>query len=1109
MENVMRTKPMSVINAEEVAEELPRHLSLFDLLCIGIGSTVGSGVFSTSGEIISTTAGPAAFVSWIIAGLVCCINALAYMELVTCIPSSGSTYAYAYHAMGELPAVVAAWLLTLEYGVSGSGVARSWATKVQDWLEEEHPEYSYQWLNEDYTNLLGAVMMALCVGVLLVGVRFGKWFVNTITTIKVFVVLFIIVVGFSFMNTDNLSPFVPERQDVDGSMAFGAQGIITGASSAFFGYTGFDEVCCLAAEAKNPKKIMPLAVIGVVTGTMFLSAFASLALSGMIPYQQAESFGSGFDYQNANWAAQIVRAGETCTMPVVVLVCFLAQPRLNYALSCDGLMPRIFSKVDDKGNLFENTLITGTFFTAVAFVIPFETLWDIVSFGVLLSFNMSMSSLLVMRMHKKSPVLASKLISLMVISAGLAAFFYQIGYSNEGHVWCLVVGIIFLVVTIIACFAMYFKCPQELSNPDNFAAPFVPFLPTFAVLANFYLAAQISYTGIYTSFAWLVASVVFYFSYGYKHSAGRTEKVMSKATSVAYAIDKHLFKQEITHPDTKITMEREPTFMENILRTKPLRVIHAEEQVEELPRQMSLFDLICIGISASVGSGIFSTTGEIISSTAGPAAFVSWIIAGIVCCINALAYMEMVTRVPSSGSTYAYSFYALGELPAVVAAWLVSLEYGVSGSGVARSWATKVQDWLEEEHPGHSYQWLNEDYYNLLGSVMMALCVGVLLMGVRFSKWFINIFTIVKVLVVLFIIIAGFAYTDMDNFSPFVPVRQDVDGTMAFGTQGIITGASSAFFGYVGFDEVCCLAAEAKNPKKIMPLAVIGVVLGIMFLSSFASLALSGLIPYLQADSFGAGFEYQGQRWASQIVRAGETCTMPVVVLVSFLAQPRLNYALACDGLMPRIFAKVDEKGNLFVNTLITGVVFTVVALFIPFDTLWDIVSFGILLSFNMTNSSLLMVRMRKASPSLAPKLIGLMVGSAWFAAFFYQIGYSNEGYVWCLVLGIVFLVVTVIACFAMYFKCPQEETLPENFASPFVPFLPTLAVLANFYLAAQINYTGIYASCAWLAASVVFYFSYGYKHSAGRTGWSSLMSLPRESTMLSPIISDKKQLQE
>lgn len=413
MENVLRLKPLSVIHAEETAEQLPRHLSLFDLLCIGIGSTVGSGIFSTAGEIISSTAGPAAFISWIIAGVVCCINALAFMELVTRIPSSGSTYAYSFHALGELPAVIAAWLLTLEYGISGSGVARSWATKVQEWLVEEHPEHSYQWLNEDYTNLLGAVLMALCVGVLLVGLRFGKWFANTITTIKVAVVLFIIIAGFYLTDSSNLSPFVPPRHDVDGTMAFGTQGIITGASSAFFGYAGFDEVCCLAAEARNPKKIMPLAVIGVVTGTMFLSAFASLALSGMIPYPEAASFGSGFQYQDQHWAAQIVRAGETCTMPVVVLVCFLAQPRLNYALSCDGLMPRIFSKVDEKGNLFENTLISGAFFTAVAFVVPFDTLWDIVSFGMLLSFNMSMASLLMVRMRESSPRLAPRLITLL------------------------------------------------------------------------------------------------------------------------------------------------------------------------------------------------------------------------------------------------------------------------------------------------------------------------------------------------------------------------------------------------------------------------------------------------------------------------------------------------------------------------------------------------------------------------------------------------------------------------------------------------------------------------------------------------------------------------
>ncbi|KAG3120893.1 hypothetical protein PI124_g871 [Phytophthora idaei] len=577
-----------------------------------------------------------------------------------------------------------------------------------------------------------------------------------------------------------------------------------------------------------------------------------------------------------------------------------------------------------------------------------------------------------------------------------------------------------------------------------------------------------------------------------------------------HSVDSTESRPNEAKPPSQSKMEREPTFMENVLRLKPLSVIHAEETAEQLPRHLSLFDLLCIGIGSTVGSGIFSTAGEIISSTAGPAAFISWIIAGVVCCINALAFMELVTRIPSSGSTYAYSFHALGELPAVIAAWLLTLEYGISGSGVARSWATKVQEWLVEEHPEHSYQWLNEDYTNLLGAVLMALCVGVLLVGLRFGKWFVNTITTIKVAVVLFIIIAGFYLTDSSNLSPFIPPHQEVDGTMAFGTQGIITGASSAFFGYAGFDEVCCLAAEARNPKKIMPLAVIGVVTGTMFLSAFASLALSGMIPYLEAASFGSGFQYQGQNWAAQLVRAGETCTMPVVVLVCFLAQPRLKYALSCDGLMPRIFSKVDENGNLFENTLISGAFFTAVAFMVPFETLWDIVSFGMLLSFNMSMASLLMVRLREDSPKLAPRLISVMVASACLAVFLYQIGYSNEGHVWCLVLSVIFLVITIISCFAMYFKCPQVVQNGDNFTAPFVPFLPTVAVLANFYLAAQLSYTGIYTSFAWLAASVVFYFCYGYKHSAGRTGWSALMSLPRESSLRSPMISpNKKQLQE
>lgn len=551
-------------------------------------------------------------------------------------------------------------------------------------------------------------------------------------------------------------------------------------------------------------------------------------------------------------------------------------------------------------------------------------------------------------------------------------------------------------------------------------------------------------------------------------------------------------------------MESKPSFMENIMRTKPMRVIHAEENSNDLPRALSLFDLVCIGIGGTVGSGVFATTADIISGTAGPAAVLSWTIAGVVCCMNALAYMELSTRVPSSGSTYAYAYHAIGELPAVIAAWLLTLEYGVSGAGVARSWAGKVEEWLLEDNPDGNYEWLNKKYTNLLAALIMALSVAVLLCGVRFGKVFVNTITSLKVAVVLFIIVAGFAVMDTQYLSPFIPSRvTDSDGEKQFGFQGVITGASQAFFGYIGFDEVCCLAAEAKNPKKTMPRAVILVVTGTMFLSVFASLVLSGMEEYTEIVSFPHGFKAQDKDWAAKIVRAGETITMPVVVLISFLAQPRLNYALACDGLMPQIFAKVDDKGNLFVNTLITGIFFTIIAFIVPFITLWDIVSFGILLSFNMSNVALMMVRYRKESPTLAPKLIGGIVVNALLTTFFYQQGYVDNDHDWCLVVAIVFLVATIATTVALAVKCVQEPNDPVNFSAPLVPYIPMISILANWYLIAQISHLGMGLGCAWVAAGAISYFVYGYGNSAGRTGWSALLNfIPRDSNMRSPMLS-------
>jgi APA family basic amino acid/polyamine antiporter len=230
---------------------------------------------------------------------------------------------------------------------------------------------------------------------------------------------------------------------------------------------------------------------------------------------------------------------------------------------------------------------------------------------------------------------------------------------------------------------------------------------------------------------------------------------------------------------------------------------------------------------------------------------------------------------------------------------------------------------------------------------------------------------------------------------------------------------------------------------------------------------------------------------------------MPVVVLISFLAQPRLNYALACDGLMPQIFAKVDEKGTIYWGTMISGIFFTVVAFLVPFSVLWDLVSFGILLSFIMSNTSLLMVRTRDHSPTLAPKLIGGMVFFSLLSTFLYQIGYVNNEKGACLVFAIIFFVGVVGCTGILYMKCPQSANEPGNFAAPFVPFIPMLSILADWYLIAQISVVGMGLGMGWVALAILSYFAYGFNHSAGRTEWNALLNfLPHGDRMSTPMLS-------
>ena len=255
------------------------------------------------------------------------------MELSTIVPSSGSTYAYAYSVLGELAAMIAGFLLTLEYGVASAGGARSWSDKLEALLATGGITGPRWMKSNDGYDFYAAFLLLVCTGIVCSGMSTGKKLINFITSMKICVVFFIILVGLFHFDASHFTPFIPpsERNDKD-EVIFGISGIMLGASASFYGYIGYDEVCCLAGEAKDPIKAIPKAVLATVLGACFLSTMATFALVGIQSYSEINSqaaYGEAFASINLTNCKRLVELGEVLTMPVGVLIGFLAQPRLQ------------------------------------------------------------------------------------------------------------------------------------------------------------------------------------------------------------------------------------------------------------------------------------------------------------------------------------------------------------------------------------------------------------------------------------------------------------------------------------------------------------------------------------------------------------------------------------------------------------------------------------------------------------------------------------------------------------------------------------------------------------------------------------------------------------
>ena len=402
--NLLKTKSIEQLvgDAEHGGKGLKRTLTGLDLTLLGIGAIIGTGIFVLTGTAAANQAGPAIVLAYVAAGLACGFAALCYAEFAAMIPIAGSAYTYAYATLGEIFAWMIGWDLILEYAVGSMTVAVGWSGYFQRILAGFGITLP-AWMaaapataEGALVNLPAMIIVAVITALLVVGVRESARFNAVIVAIKLVAIVFFIVVGVTYVQPANWSPFMP----------YGPQGIAAAAAVVFFAYIGFDAVSTTAEEAKNPARDLPIGIIAsLVICTALYLAVAGI-LSGIIPvvqYKDDPQFlnapvGYALAVINKDWAAGLVSAGAVAGITSVLLVMLMSQPRIFFSMSRDRLLPEGVSKVHPRFRTpYITTIITGAVVAIVAGLTPINVLGEMTSIGTLFAFVIVCAAVLILR----------------------------------------------------------------------------------------------------------------------------------------------------------------------------------------------------------------------------------------------------------------------------------------------------------------------------------------------------------------------------------------------------------------------------------------------------------------------------------------------------------------------------------------------------------------------------------------------------------------------------------------------------------------------------------------------------------------------------------------
>jgi APA family basic amino acid/polyamine antiporter len=440
----MIKKPINTIMAESAEtgdHSLKRALSSTNLISLGIGAIIGTGIFVLTGAASANYAGPAIVLSFIVAAIACVFAGLCYAEFSAMIPVAGSAYTYGYATLGELIAWIIGWDLILEYAFGAATVASGWSGYVISFLQDfgihinpaiagtpgaEFVMYNNRWellsrimptlqaagvapeslqRATGVFNFIAFLGIALCTTVLVIGIKESANFNSFIVFVKVCVLLVFIGIGLHFILKNpsiaaaNWHPFLPPNTGKVG--AYGWTGVLRAAGVIFFAYIGFDAVSTAAQEAKNPKRDMPIGILGSLIICTILYILVAGTLTGLVKYTTLnvpDPIAIGIDSTGIRWGSFLVKVGAICGLSSTMIVMLLGQSRVFFSMSRDGLLPKWASKVHPKFRTpYLSSIFVGIFVAFFASVIPIGVLGELVSIGTLLAFVIVCAGVWVLR----------------------------------------------------------------------------------------------------------------------------------------------------------------------------------------------------------------------------------------------------------------------------------------------------------------------------------------------------------------------------------------------------------------------------------------------------------------------------------------------------------------------------------------------------------------------------------------------------------------------------------------------------------------------------------------------------------------------------------------